>query len=123
MKDYLLKVSEGNGAQPVVHSPDIMRMFKIPGYSKSNFSDNVVYFHGREIRKVKWAEGGRGFVFQLSLAEGDDEEGWTEAERVGYDGWGKDVGRQWRNGEALEREGVPNFREKFGQQAFSLNHR
>ena len=46
--------------QITVQSANTMRMFKIADYSQSNFVDNESYFHGREIRKVPWAKGGRG---------------------------------------------------------------
>jgi len=92
-------------------------------YEKSNFSDNVCYFHGREIRKVNWAEGGRGFVFLLSLANGDDPEGWVKDEVDTYDGWGSDRGRKWRTGEQMEAEGSAGFKTKYGENSFGLSHR
>ena len=64
---------------------------------------------------------------QLSLAGGGglaaDPESWTAPELEGYDGWGHDSSRTWRNGERLEAEGVRGFRTKFGPTAFTLNHR
>ena len=51
------------------------------------------------------------------------EEGWTKEEIAGYDGWGHDSGRIWRNGKMLEAEGFDTFKEKFGQAAYTLHHR
>ena len=62
-------------------------------------------------------------ALHLSLADGDDPEGWSKEEVEGYDGWGHDSGRVWRNGERLEREGFDGFRSKFGQAAYTLHHR
>ena len=41
----------------------------------------------------------------------------------GYDGWGHDSQRTWREGQRLEREGFTAFRTKFGPDAFSLHHK
>jgi hypothetical protein len=67
----------GGGGQPVVCDATTNRMAKMTDYEKSAFADNMQLFHGREIRKVPTAEGGMGFVLQLSLAGGGDPEGWT----------------------------------------------
>ena len=104
------------------------RMFQTPEYEKSAKADNLRIFHGREIRKVTDAAGGMGMVLQLSLANtnGDgesDPEGWTQDEVDDYDGWGHDVGRPWRTGEQLEKEGCPTYRTNFGPEAFGLHHR
>jgi len=98
-------------------------MQNLPDYQQNANADNVHLFHGREIRKVPTAAGGMGFVLQLSLADGDDPEGWTFEEIKGYDGWGHDVGRTWRTGEKLEEEGFTDFRNKFGPDSFALHHR
>ena len=92
-------------------------------YQQNANADNVHLFHGREIRKVPHAAGGMGFVLQLSLANSNDPEGWTQAEVDGYDGWGHDVGRTWRTGERLEQEGFADFRTRFGPESFALHHR
>ena len=114
----------GDGAkQPMVFDAAKSRMASVPGYSKSAAADNVQLFHGREVRKVPTAAGGMGFVLHLSLANGDDPEGWTAQEIAGYDGWGHDQSRVWRTGEMLESEGFKTFRSKFGPQAFTLHHR
>ena len=99
------------------------RMHQLEGYEQSAKADNLGIFHGREIRRVPWAAGGMGFVLHLSLANEQDQEGWTPGEIAGYDGWGHDSGRDWRTAERLEQEGIKNFREKFGPQSFSLHHR
>lgn len=99
------------------------RMHQMEEYSQTPAADNLSVFHGREIRNVPWANGGFGFVLQLSLADGNDPEGWTEKEIQGYDGWGHDSGRDWRTGERQEQEGVVDFREKFGPKSFGLHHR
>lgn len=108
--------------QPVIFDDSHPRMFQIPEYSQSSRADNVHVFHGREIRKVPKAEGGMGFVLQLSHSE-DDPQGWTKAEVDGYDGWGHDSGRVWRTGDRLEEEGLSGFRDLFGPEAFALHHR
>jgi len=81
-----------------------------------------VFFHGREVRKVPNAAGGMNFVLQLS-ASGEDKDGWVAGERDGYDGWGHDSSRVWRDGKRLEDEGVAGFRETYGPNSFTLNHR
>ena len=108
--------------QPLVFDAATKRMNQIPGHVQSGAADHVQLFHGREVRQVPDAAGGMGFVLQLSHA-GEDPEGWTPQEREGYDGWGHDAGRVWRNGERLEREGFVSFRGRFGEKAFALHHR
>eukprot|EP00520_Triparma_pacifica_P013144 CAMPEP_0118642058 /NCGR_PEP_ID=MMETSP0785-20121206/5638_1 /TAXON_ID=91992 /ORGANISM="Bolidomonas pacifica, Strain CCMP 1866" /LENGTH=195 /DNA_ID=CAMNT_0006533595 /DNA_START=98 /DNA_END=681 /DNA_ORIENTATION=+ len=116
------EVGEGSEGQPIVFDASNSRMFQTPGYDKSPSADNVRYFHGREIRQVPNAAGGRGFVLELSDSE-DDAEGWSEGEISGYDGWGHDSGRHWRKVGDWEKEGVKNVRENYGHEAFGLNHR
>jgi hypothetical protein len=128
LKDHFLKeISDNNinKEQPDVQVFDATksRMHQIPNYVQDNAADNVRIFHGREIRKVKDAAGGMGLVLQLSLANGKDPEGWTQAEIDGYDGWGHDSGRTWRAGDRLEQEGFGGFREQFGPSSFALHHR
>jgi len=115
--------SSPNDSQPIIFDKSKARMFDIPEYSQNASADNIRLFHGREIRKVPHATGGMGFVLQLSLADGNDPEGWTDAEIEGYDGWGHDVGRVWRKGPRLEEEGFENFRTRFGLESFALHHR
>ena len=86
-------------------------------------TDNVQVFHGREVRRVPSAAGGMEFVLQVSHADEDDPEGWTQQERAAYDGWGHDSARVWRDGERLEKEDFGAFRNKFGAKAFTLHHR
>eukprot|EP00566_Odontella_aurita_P000916 CAMPEP_0113547406 /NCGR_PEP_ID=MMETSP0015_2-20120614/12337_1 /TAXON_ID=2838 /ORGANISM="Odontella" /LENGTH=215 /DNA_ID=CAMNT_0000447955 /DNA_START=297 /DNA_END=944 /DNA_ORIENTATION=+ /assembly_acc=CAM_ASM_000160 len=124
LKDHLTKVAvDESKDQPFIHDSSKMRMFRIPEYTQSADSDNARLFHGREIRQVPDATGGMGMVLQLSYAGGNDPEGWTPQEVEGYDGWGHDVGRTWRKGDRLEKEGFKSFREDFGKDAFSLHHR
>ena len=108
--------------QPTVQAAAVDRMAKMVGYTKSAEADNVATFHGREVRNVQDAAGGMGFVLQLCHTE-EDPEGWTQQEVGGYDGWGHDSQRTWRNGERLEGEGCKDFRRKFGTAAYTLHHR
>jgi len=62
------------------------------------------------------------FVLQLCSSI-EDPEGWTSQELAGYDGWSHDASRTWRDGKRLEGEGIDGFRDKFGPEAFTLNHR
>ena len=125
LRDHLVNVANGDNAaqQPVIFDSSKTRMLNIADYEKNANADNIRVFHGREIRNVINATGGMGFVLQLSLAEGNDLEGWTTEEVKGYDGWGHDSGRIWRTGEMLEKEGFANFRNQLGEKAFGLHHR
>jgi len=131
LRSYLAEVAETSPQekqQLEVFDASKARMFQIPEYEKSANVDNVKIFHGREIRKVTNAAGGMGMVLQLSLADmhgggKKDPEGWTVEEIDDYDGWGHDVGRTWRTGERLEKEGFQTYRKQFGQEAFGLHHR
>lgn len=120
LKEHLKKTAS---RKPVIFDASKSRMSQIPNYSKTAEGDNSQIFHGREIRDVPDAAGGMGMVLQLSLANAEDPEGWTPQEQARYDGWGHDSGREWRRGAQLEDEGFSNFREKFGQSAYSLHHR
>mmetsp|Transcript_10406 Transcript_10406/g.22055 ORF Transcript_10406/g.22055 Transcript_10406/m.22055 type:complete len:261 (-) Transcript_10406:1115-1897(-) len=126
LRSQLGKVAAAGSAsseQPKIAPSNQGLMSTLPGYEQSAAADNIQLFHGREVRKVKDAAGGMGFVLHLSLANGNDVEGWTENEIAGYDGWKHDVGRVWRTGDMLEEEGFRTFREKFGPQAFALHHK
>lgn len=127
LRSHLADVAKevGDGKQPVVFDATTDRMAKISGYRQDATADNVRLFHGREVRSVPTAAGGMGFVLQLSFAgaPGEDPEGWTSQEVGGYDGWGHDSRRTWRDGERLEREGFAEFRKRFGASAFALHHR
>ena len=117
LRSRLLEAAE----QPEVYDAATNRMAKMPGYAKNADADNVRLFHGREVRKVPNAAGGMNFVLQLSAV--DDKDGWVAGERDGYDGWGHDSSRVWRDGKRLEDEGVAGFRERYGPNSFTLNHR
>eukprot|EP00545_Synedropsis_sp_CCMP1620_P003437 CAMPEP_0119004816 /NCGR_PEP_ID=MMETSP1176-20130426/1372_1 /TAXON_ID=265551 /ORGANISM="Synedropsis recta cf, Strain CCMP1620" /LENGTH=270 /DNA_ID=CAMNT_0006956565 /DNA_START=47 /DNA_END=859 /DNA_ORIENTATION=- len=134
LRDHLIQVTkntkegEGDGRQqqPVIFDATKPRMHQIADYEQSAAADNSRLFHGREIRQVPDAAGGRGFVLQLSLANNDgndDPEGWTPQEIEGYDGWGHDSSRVWREGDRLEEEGFTTFKSRFGSEAFALHHR
>ncbi|KAL3917600.1 MAG: hypothetical protein SGARI_007669 [Bacillariaceae sp.] len=97
-------------------------MFQTPNYCQSADADNIRLFQGREIRQVPNASGGMNFVLQLSHSE-EDPQGWTAEEVKGYDGWGHDSGRVWRQGDQLVNEGFKDFQETFGPKAFGLHHR
>ena len=101
LRAHLVDVAK-TGGDITLYDASKARMSTIPDYSKSAFADSTRIFHGREIRKVPTASGGMGFVLQLSLADGNDPEGWTPQEIAGYDGWGHDASRVWRTGEMLE---------------------
>lgn len=119
LREYLSTTKE----QPVIFDSSKPRMSNTPDYVRTSFADNVKWFHGREIRQVPTAEGGMGLVLQLSLADGNDPQGWTEGEIQGYDGWGHDSGRDWRTSDRLVKEGYVAFQEDFGKDAFTLHHR
>jgi hypothetical protein len=123
LTDKLKEHLHNTQQQPVIFDSSKFRMHNVPDYEQSAFADNVHIFHGREIRKAPHASGGMGLVLQLSLAGGDDPEGWTSQEVAGYDGWGHDGGRVWRTGDRLVKEGFATFQQKYGPKAFSLNHR
>eukprot|EP00429_Kryptoperidinium_foliaceum_P060695 CAMPEP_0176081890 /NCGR_PEP_ID=MMETSP0120_2-20121206/40962_1 /TAXON_ID=160619 /ORGANISM="Kryptoperidinium foliaceum, Strain CCMP 1326" /LENGTH=254 /DNA_ID=CAMNT_0017415657 /DNA_START=121 /DNA_END=885 /DNA_ORIENTATION=+ len=125
LREHLVKLAsnEDEEAALKVAKASKYRMHQLEDYAQSASADNLGIFHGREIRRVPWAQGGMGFVLHLSLADAQDPEGWTTQEIQGYDGWRHDVGRDWRTGDRLEREGFDNFRKKFGPDSFSLNHR
>ncbi len=125
LRDHLLTVANDTKGdnQPIVFDASNPRMFNVDGYSQDAFADNRSIFHGRELRQVPNAEGGMGFVLQLSLANGSDPEGWSKEEIDTYDGWGHDSGRTWRKANDYEDEGFKTFKQSFGPNAFGLNHR
>lgn len=122
LRQHLESVASANKDQPVIYDASHPRMFNLPNYKQNADADNMTVFHGRELRKVPGAEGGFGFVLQLSYA-GEDPEGWSKEEILSYDGWGHDSGRQWRKADDYEAEGFQGFKQKFGENAFGLNHR
>ena len=125
LRDHLVSVvaNEVDDNQPIIYDASKPRMFDLDGYSQDASADNVRIFHGRELRQIPNAEGGMGFVLQLSLADGNDPEGWSKEEVATYDGWGADSGRVWRKADVYEEEGFKTFKETFGPKAFGLNHR
>jgi hypothetical protein len=125
LRDHLKAVAtdKDSKSQPHIYDSSKTRMRSIPNYDQSATADNIHLFHGREIRQVPHAAGGMGFVLQLSLANGDDSQGWTPQEMDEYDGWGHDVGRTWRWGNRLQEEGFTDFQNTFGPDAFALHHR
>eukprot|EP00581_Thalassiosira_minuscula_P007716 CAMPEP_0183709800 /NCGR_PEP_ID=MMETSP0737-20130205/5771_1 /TAXON_ID=385413 /ORGANISM="Thalassiosira miniscula, Strain CCMP1093" /LENGTH=260 /DNA_ID=CAMNT_0025937995 /DNA_START=161 /DNA_END=943 /DNA_ORIENTATION=+ len=149
LKSHLNTVASNmENDQPTLHPASQPLMNRIPNYQKSSFADNISIFHGRELRKIPTANGGMGFVLQLSYADPSganttiddsnvagkgadvawsgaaiDPEGWSAQEIATYDGWRSDQFRQWRNGPMYESEGFGTFSERFGKDAFGLNHR
>ncbi len=132
LRDYLVKVASDDHtsslSQPKIFDASNSRMFNIPNYAKNSEADNISIFHGRELRQIPHAKGGFGFVLQLSmsatdLADNRDPEGWSTEEIETYDGWEHDVGRTWRKANDYVAEGFSDFKEKFGDKAFGLNHR
>ena len=127
LRRYLAAIPAGDPQQPVVYGTEYTKMLRLPGYTRDAAADGVNIFHGREVRAVPHAAGGMSFILHLSDSgrdgRGDDPEGWTPQEVEGYDGWGHDGGRTWRNGRRLEEEGFATFRSKFGATAYTLHHR
>ncbi|KAL7497546.1 hypothetical protein ACHAWT_006456 [Skeletonema menzelii] len=140
--------NEGMQKQPIIHPASQSLMSRTPEYKKSSYADNILSFHGRELRKIPTANGGMGFVLQLSYADPSatlgevsssstagkgadaawngkpvDPQGWSKEEIATYDGWRSDQFRQWRKCSMYEEEGYRTFGEEFGNEAFGLNHR
>eukprot|EP00578_Thalassiosira_sp_NH16_P006414 CAMPEP_0181124378 /NCGR_PEP_ID=MMETSP1071-20121207/26447_1 /TAXON_ID=35127 /ORGANISM="Thalassiosira sp., Strain NH16" /LENGTH=300 /DNA_ID=CAMNT_0023209675 /DNA_START=79 /DNA_END=981 /DNA_ORIENTATION=+ len=134
--------------QPIIHPASQQIMSRVPDYKKSAYANNISIFHGRELRKIPSANGGMGFVLQLSYADQSgvessvddgipagkgadaswngraiDPQGWSAEEIATYDGWRSDSFRQWRKGAMYEEEGFTTFSKEFGNEAFGLNHR
>jgi len=126
LKNHFENVSsEGPSSptQPEIFDKSKRRMLDLPNYSKDAKADNIKIFHGRELRQIPDATGGMGFVLQLSLANENDPQGWTKEEIDEYDGWGHDVGRNWRKADIYEAEGFKGFQDQFGPKSFGLHHR
>ena len=113
--------------QPKLYDASVARMSMKPdGYAKDASADDATVFHGREVRKVSAApHGSTSTMFiHLSLASGDDAEGWSAEEIEEYSGWMSDRGRRWRDGGVYAAEaGADWYRAKFGPEAFGLHHR
>lgn len=149
LKSHLETVKTNQQQQPIVHPASQPLMSRIPNYQKSAHANNISIFHGRELRQIPTANGGMGFVLQLSYADPAgvastadsdvasagkgaeagwdgrplDPQGWSSAEIATYDGWRGDSFRKWRKGVQYESEGFATFAEEFGSDAFGLNHR
>lgn len=124
LRERLEKMASDEGGENViVQESNVGRMYMMDGYEQSAHADNVSLFHGREVRRVSTFGEKSGMMIQLSLANEDDEEGWTKQEIEEYSGWLSDQQRRWRDGDALESEGVANFKSKYGQEAYTLHHR
>eukprot|EP00930_Biecheleria_cincta_P096247 TRINITY_DN88119_c0_g1_i1.p1 TRINITY_DN88119_c0_g1~~TRINITY_DN88119_c0_g1_i1.p1 ORF type:complete len:205 (+),score=22.00 TRINITY_DN88119_c0_g1_i1:178-792(+) len=123
LREHLAAIAKNGGHQPQIFDASMDRLAKIPGYTKNADADNVLVFHGREVRQVPTAVGGQGCVLHLCLANAADPQGWTEQEIGDYNGWAHDSKRPWRRGQQLEQEGFEGFRSKFGDAAYALHHR
>lgn len=146
LKSHLETVAKDNQEQqPIMHPASQPLMSRIPNYTKSANANNLSIFHGRELRKIPTANGGMGFVLQLSYADPTgvespdvsggkgadvgwngaavDPQGWSKEEIATYDGWRGDSFRQWRKGPMYESEGFGTFSKEFGNEAYGLNHR
>ena len=55
--------------QPIVRPASQSLMNRVPDYERSSHADNASIFHGRELRGIPTANGGMGFVLQLSYAD------------------------------------------------------
>ena len=115
--------SDEGGENVIVQESNVGRMYMMDGYVQSAYADNVSLFHGREVRRVSTFGEKSGMMIQLSLANEDDNEGWTKQEIEEYSGWLSDQQRRWRDGDVLESEGVANFKDKYGPEAYTLHHR
>ena len=140
--------SEGKQKQPIIHPASESLMSRTSSYKKSSFADNIISFHGRELRQIPSANGGMGFVLQLSYADPSatvedlssqdgapiganaewkgspvDPQGWSKEEIATYDGWRSDRYRRWRKCDTYEAEGYSTFGKDYGNDAFGLNHR
>lgn len=103
LKSHLLTVvssnNNNNDQQPIIHPASQQLMSRIPNYQKSSYADNISIFHGRELRKIPTANGGMGFVLQLSYADPSGEMTSVDSAPAGK---GADVA--W-NGKSLDRRG------------------
>ena len=139
LKSHLQSIANDNSNQsnqPILHPASQSLMARIPNYTKSSYADNISTFHGRELRRVPQANGGMGFVLQLSYADPTtysdtstndgkavDPQGWSAEEISTYDGWRGDTFRKWRNADTYTSEGFTDFKTRYGPEAYGLNHR
>jgi hypothetical protein len=96
--------------RPYLQPHTAHRMASLPEYARDASADDATIFHGREIRGVTGARGGVSMVIHLSLANGEDPEGWTSGEREDYAGWLSDRQRRWRDGNVFAEEGFAGFK-------------
>ena len=143
----------GMEQQPIIRPSSQSLMNRVPDYDRSSQADNVSTFHGRELRGIPNANGGMGFVLQLSYADPSgktttasssaedgivpsgkgadsawdgravDAQGWSTEEIATYDGWRSDRVRRWRDAKTYAAEGFEDFTKVFDEGAYGLNHR
>ena len=121
LRSELLSRSDPDN-QPIVFGPHISSFSQIPNYRQCSDAEQLTIFHGREVRGVKGAAGGMGYVLQL-VSSLDDPEGWTKEEIQDYNGWKHDTGRKWRKAVDHDAEGNFGYKQRFGQSAYGLHHR
>ena len=102
LRSHLQTVVANDGQQPVIHKASQSLMSTTPNYSKSSMADNISIFHGRELRKIPSANGGMGFVLQLSYADPDGTA--TEVELADGITAGKGADAKW-DGKAIDPQG------------------
>ena len=98
LKSHLQSIASSSSKQPIIHPQSQSLMSRIPNYTKSSKANNISIFHGRELRGIQGANGGMGFVLQLSYA---DPEG---VEEVGELSAGKGADAAW-SGKAADPQG------------------
>ena len=65
LRAHLADVAQGGRAdarQPFIFDASTTRMAKMPEYSQTAAADNVMLFHGREVRQAVGAAGGMRYV-------------------------------------------------------------
>lgn len=100
LKSHLQSIASSSSKQPIIHPQSQSLMSRIPNYTKSSKANNISIFHGRELRGIQGANGGMGFVLQLSYA---DPEG-VEVEDEGELSAGKGADAAW-SGKAADPQG------------------
>jgi len=150
LKSHLQSIASSSSKQPIIHPQSQSLMARIPNYTKSSNANNISIFHGRELRGIQSANGGMGFVLQLSYADPEgveveeqgelsagkgadvawsgkaaDPQGWSIEEITTYDGWRSDQFRKWRTADTYQSEGFTTFITDFNNapKGYGLNHR